>query len=455
MSISRLWYFIVVLCLASLNDKAVFATDVENSATLYHSLTLIDGTGAAPRADAAILVEGGSIKAVGPTVGMLETYGARARLVDGSSLYALPGLIDTHVHMATQPKPEKAAAWLKRYIYSGITSVRDMAGDMRLLSELARQSRTGKTPAPDLYYAALMAGPSFFVDPRPGSAAEGEKPGHVPWMQAITADTDMVEAVTLARGTYATGIKIYANLSASAIRRITMEAHRQSFRVWAHSMVFPATPRDVVAAGVDVMSHVCRLAWQLSEEKPEQYHHKIALPYESLDIKDERLQRMFAEMKQRGIILDATLWLYSHQEERRKKRPSSKPGPAACPAGFAAALTAAVHKSGVEISTGTDVIMPLDVPYPALFKELETLVENAGFTPLEAIRSATLVGARVLGIEAQTGTIEAGKRADLLFVDKNPLEDITNLRSIVMTIKKGEAYKRTDYAPTAKHHTKE
>jgi imidazolonepropionase-like amidohydrolase len=416
--------------------------------TAYMGVTLIDGTGAPAQADMAILVADGRITAVQPTSSLPAALPESTKVVDATGWYALPGLIDTHVHMATVPNFRQAHALMRRYLYSGITTIRDMAGDARALSELARESRLKKIPAPDLYYAALMAGPTFFHDPRPGAAAEGEVAGQVPWMQAITPDTDFREAVTLARGTSATGIKIYANLEAPEVKHITAEAHRQGIKVWAHSMVFPATPADVVDAGVDVISHVCRLAWEIAPEKPREYHHTASLPYETLDPADPRLMALFGQMKEQGTILDATLWLYTHLEDRRKGQDTAKKaGPAICPPAFAGNLTAAAHAAGVDIATGTDVTLPAEADYPALHNELETLVSDAAMAPLDVIRSATLVGARTLGLEAEKGSVEVGKKADIVFVAADPLADIHNLRKVVLTLKGGTLYARADYVP--------
>ena len=80
--------------------------------------------------------------------------------------YLLPGLIDAHVHMATDPSGtnnrEHTLDALKRMLYSGVTSVRDMAGDARTLAGLSRDALAGDIISPDIYYSALMAGPVFF-----------------------------------------------------------------------------------------------------------------------------------------------------------------------------------------------------------------------------------------------------------------------------------------------------
>lgn len=431
-----------------LNAKNSPAETAENT-TVYLNLSVIDGTGTPLQKDRAIVVRGTKIAAILPSSEMKNKVPEGAKVIDAKGMFAVPGLVDSHVHMATMPDDENAQVLLRRYVYGGITSIRDMAGDGRALADLARRTRLKEIAAPDLYYAALMAGPSFFTDPRPGMSAQGEKPGHVPWMQAITPETDMTEAVALARGTWASGIKIYANLAAEEVRRIAKEGRRQGIKVWAHSMVFPAFTREVVGTDVDVISHVCRLAFEISKEKPTQYHHKVVPDYANLNPRHQKIKAILQTMKDKDVVLDATVWLYAELERMRQENPKVKTIPVKCPVDFAAKVTRFAHDLGVDISTGTDGATPEGAPYPALHEELDVLQNKVGMTPLQIIRSATYVGAKALGIEQETGTLEVGKKADIVIVTENPAKDISNLRSVFMTIKGGTEYSRRDFKNTS------
>lgn len=161
---------IAVLCAAS--------SHAASNQVVYRGATLIDGTAAAPRADMAIVVEGERIKAIMPA-GQLKAD-ADAKIHDMRGMYVMPGMIDSHVHYATNPNRVYAEAELKRNVYGGVTGVRDMAGDARELASLSRAALLNIIPAPDIYYAALVAGPSFFKDPRTVAAARGMLPGQVP-----------------------------------------------------------------------------------------------------------------------------------------------------------------------------------------------------------------------------------------------------------------------------------
>ena len=206
---------------------------------------IIDGTGAPARPGTSIVVEGERIVAVLPDA-QADMRGAR--VVDLQGRHVIPGLIDTHVHLATPPDADAARKTLRRQLYSGVTAVRSMADDVRSVGELSRQALVGEIPSPDIHYAALMAGPGFFKDPRTIAVTRGRTPGQTPWMQAIDERTDLVLAVAMARGTSADGIKLYADMPGPLLARITAEAHRQGIPVWAHAAVFPAMPADDVAA---------------------------------------------------------------------------------------------------------------------------------------------------------------------------------------------------------------
>jgi imidazolonepropionase-like amidohydrolase len=240
----------------------------QSERVLYRNATLIDGSGAPARTNMDVLVIGERIEHVAPNGAMSRAIVESAREVDLHGYYLLPGLIDAHVHLATPPNRRQAEAVLRRDLYGGVTAVRDMADDLRAVAELTRASRVGEIAAPDIYYAALMAGPAFFTDPRTVQVSVGGTPGHVPWMQAITDRTEVPLPVAMARGTYATAIKLYAALTAAQAARITVEAHRQHLLVWAHATLYPAKPSEVVAAGIDTISHACLLVREGKDRVP-------------------------------------------------------------------------------------------------------------------------------------------------------------------------------------------
>jgi imidazolonepropionase-like amidohydrolase len=411
---------------------------------IYTNLTVIDGTGAPPASHMAIVVEGEFIKSVLPMVALAKEPVPGATEVDLTGKFALPGLIDTHQHLGTAPNRPAAEAQLYRMIYGGITAVRDMAGDGRFLADLSRAARLAEIPAPEIFFSALMAGPGFFADPRTHASAQGAVPGQTPWLQAITAQTDLPAAVALARGTGASGIKIYADLPVTEVRRIIAEAHRQGFPVWSHAMIFPTTPAEGIEAGVDSVSHAYMLAYQVNEKRPDSYATRFPVDAQRLRDDTTVLPALFAEMRRRGVILDATVHTFFEADLHKKPEAPSR-GP------VGAQVTAAAGKAGVAISAGTDFVPPAGDAYPGLQTEMETLVREAGMSPADVIRAATSVAARTLKAGDRMGTLAPGKLANLVIVSRNPLEDITALRDVVLTVKRGRAYPRAEYRqPDAK-----
>ena len=429
---------------------AVLATpgtaQVQGSAPLeiLFGFTLIDGRGGPPLEDAAIAIRGNEILTVASRRDLLSGPDAPrdAIPVNLGGGFVIPGLIDAHVHLGTAPNRRRAEAELYRLLYGGVTAVRDMAGDGRALASLARDSRLGQIDAPDLYFSALMAGPSFFSDPRPQSAAAGEVAGEVPWMQAITPESDLNTAIAQAKGTYATGIKIYANLEPAEVQNITAEAHRQGMQVWAHSMVFPTRPLEVVRADVDVISHVCRLAWEGMAEAPTEYHHDQLPQYANFSATSPVFTELFDEMRSRGTILDATLSMYARAEDDPDNPLSDR-----CDVDFARALVQRAHAEGIPIAAGTDYASDPDDPFPALYSELEELVANGGMTPMAAIESATRVAAEAIGIGDTHGMLVHGRPVSFVLLAENPLEDIGNLRSVRGVWKNAELFDRDAYEP--------
>jgi imidazolonepropionase-like amidohydrolase len=287
-----------------------------------------------------------------------------------------------------------------------------------------------------------MAGPSFFVDPRTQAIAEGAVAGKVPWEQSIDAKTDLVLAIARAKGTYATAVKIYANLPGTLVAAITKEAHRQEMRVWAHGMVFPATPFEVVDAGVDTVSHTCYLAYQAMTKRPDSYQHRFPLEASLFDRDNPLMARLFADMAERGTILDATLHVYREVEDAARQQGK----PPLCTVALAGKITNQAYRAGVQISSGTDGDTPANDPYPALFDELQLLHDAAGLPPMAVVQAATLNGAKAMGDAQDMGTIVRGKLANMVVLERNPLDDVRNFRSVVLTVKRGRRFPRVEFA---------
>ncbi len=153
------------------------------------------------------------------------------------------------------------------------------------------------------------------------------------------------------------------------------------------------------------------------------------------------MAKLYGDMKRRGTILDATLHVYREVEAAAKEAHK----PPLCTVALAGKLTNQAFRSGVTISTGTDGDTELTDPWPSLFDEFELLHDAAGLPPMAVIQAATLNGAKTIGKPNEMGTIAPRKLANMVVLSANPLEDVRNMRSVVMTVKRGRQFPRSDY----------
>lgn len=349
--------------------------------------------------------------------------------------FVIPGLIDSHVHFATDPTEERrdnAEKVLKDMLLSGITSVRDMAGDARALASLSRNALVGDIDSPNLYYSSLMAGTDFFADPRTIATAKGGVSGEMPYMKAISDGTNIKLAVAEAKGTGADGIKLYANLTKDQINEIVKEAEKQDIKVWAHAALPPTKPSEIIGSGIISISHAAMLVH-------EQFPHNKGIPqawtkgisqsgqtFWEQEYSKLNLEEVYAKMKASGLVLDATLSVYetySNNEQQQWKYEMSK------------RITRDAHKAGVKVSAGSDTDQASFVQ-----KEMQLLVEQSNFTPLEAVIAATKNAALATGTWEKEGSIEIGKMANLVILNNNPENTIENIHSVLYVIKSGKLY---------------
>jgi len=429
--------FTVLLVFSSVTTAAA------ESLLLTHA-TVIDGTGAPSRSDMSIVIDGNRIQSIYPGAAQPPPKGAS--VMDLRGRYVIPGLIDAHVHMSdVEPDMAHYQLFLRALLDGGVAAVRDMAGNARQLGYLAQQTNSDSLAGPDIFYSALMAGPSFFAnDHRVAAAAPGVAVGTAPWMHAVDADTDLVLLLAQAKGTGATGIKIYANLPAPLVQAITQEAHRQGLQVWTHATIFPARPSDAVAAGADTLSHSAYLVWEAAAKVPDDYGLRAKGDFAHVRPDAPAIIALLDNMKAHGTILDATLDVFRAQAEHR---PDSV-GAGIVPWSYA--VTRLAHERGVPVAAGTDSAGLPDAAdgnpdlhaLPGIHAEMALLVEHAGFTPIEAIRAATLVSAGALGQQTTRGTIAPGKRADMVVLTADPAKDIHNTTKIDFVIKNGKVFRR-------------
>jgi imidazolonepropionase-like amidohydrolase len=403
-------------------------------------VTLINGTGAEPVPGTTLIIENGRIAKIVP-------YGRKAPRVDRTinlaGRFVMPGLIDAHYHLIPGVRTAAEDARHRRFaLEGGITAVRDLAGDGAELRLLAKAAEAPEEASPRIYYSAFFAGPTWFANDRRASMMmHGYKTGEAPWARQISPTTNIAAAVAAAKAAGVSGLKIYGDLDPSTVKSIVKAAHARGLKAWSHATIFPARPSDAVAAGVDVLSHGNMMVWEAVDVLPDvsdtATNAMIGWPQQSLE--DPRILRLLDSMKAAGVMFDDTL---VHTRQRlapaiAKNNPEMAKALDAWVVGF----IRLANRKGIPIVAGTDFQEdPEKRSFPNIHDELALLVSEAGLTPMEAIRAATLNAARAVGQEKNIGSIAKGKRADLVVLRGDPRTDMANTHNIEWVMKGGAIF---------------
>jgi imidazolonepropionase-like amidohydrolase len=393
--------------------------------------TVIDGTGGPPLTHAIVLVNGDRIEAVGPREEV--PLSPDVEIVEAKGKYLLPGLIDSHVHVAasgyvpTRPRGSETAYKtviaihnLRSALQAGVTTVRDLCGD-RINLALRTAVERRMLVAPRVFTAGMgicMTGGHGTSEP--GFVHEVNTPDAVraAVREELAAGADFIKLLTSHRTDY-------PEFSQAEIDAGVDEAHRFGLRVAIHAANFVGV-RMAALAGADTIEHASFV--------------------------DEEAADLMVE---KGIVMVPTLWVKHDLAERLERL---KATPEGYPWGDAKDLSLSatwfrrcvdelprtmelVRSRGIRIAAGTDFIMA-DRPWALVPEEMEYLT-RFGLTNMEAIESATRIGAEALGKAQEFGTVEKGKLADLILVDRDPLVDITAMADVSWVMREGEVVPRS------------
>lgn len=393
----------------------------QSSSVLLTNAMIIDGdAGVAPRIG-SILIEDGMIRKL--SSGKKIRTSAGSMVIDCTGKFIVPGMLDAHVHLGTGnlsniPKARlQTDSILYNMIRHGITTVRDMAGEADYLRTLSTAAESNNFYSPSIYFAAQFAGPEYFR--MLGGGRKGQKiGGDLPWAKSITDTSDIAAAVAAAKACGATGIKIYAELSAALVASITKEAKKQGLLAWAHASVNPASPASIAAAGVNSMSHANDLVFQQFPEGTDLGKMWGAI-YKGLKADSATLFPVLLTMRNKRIFFDPTLF---HASNNNMKN--------------AVVIANWAHQVGVPFVAGTDWIYPAaNEPVP-LLDELKHLSIDAKLSNIDIIQAVTVNAARVTGLHDR-GLIRKGMRADLLILSSDPLKALDALFTPHTVIRKG------------------
>jgi hypothetical protein len=336
--------------------------------------------------------------------------------------------------------------WGPVYLAAGVTTVRDCGNEFEFITAVREAIDSGRGIGPRLLLAGIVDGSSPIalgvarVD-NPEQAREWVHRYHDAGFQQI---------------------KIYSSVKREQLDVVAAEAHKLGMTVTGH-IPEGLTTFDGITAGMDQINHVGYIVQMMAPEIPRRAsaanRAEVLHALRNFDPDSEPSRKAIQFLKSHGTVVDPTLTLFEMFERTGRKSLASfepgvakvppalstqlrnvGPGPAGADLGearFAASLkaVAALHRAGVPIVVGTDQA----VPGHSVHREMELYVE-AGFTPMEALQAATMVPARVMGLEKEVGTLEAGKRADLVILGADPLDNISNIRRIETVIQGGAIY---------------
>ena len=385
--------------------------------TLIRNVRIIDGTGVPITTPRDILIERGRISQVAPA-GTVSS--GKARVLDAAGRAVIPGLIDLHAHAML-------LELLSGFLYFGVTTVRDQGASMAPLVAYADAFAAGVVAGPRVGYGGFQFYSDWPFDDEQGRGIEPE------------ADPDHVRrAVSLAEAFGAQHIKTRTFRRWDINARMIAEAHRRGMRATGHC----AHQLPLVASGMDAKEHI-----GLCETRGNTYLYDDLIQLfraAGIGVVPTIVYLDFAvRLNERPALLDDDPGLAPFVPPRDSFEWMLKLSPAerqdwADDVRHAREATAKLSRAGVTIGTGTDL---WQIP-TGVHMELEQLVA-AGLTPMQAIRAATGDAARILGADRDLGTIEVGKRADLVILDGDPLVDIRNTRRIWQVIQDGRTVDRS------------
>ena len=382
--------------------------------------TLIDGTGSQPIPDSVVVIDNGRIAAAGPRAKI--KIPANATRIDAAGRFIVPGLWDMHAHF-------EQVEWGPIYLAAGVTTVRDCGNEFDFITAVRDSLREGKGLGPRLLLAGLIDGD--------GKATLG----HI-----FTNDPEQGRAfVRKYKDAGFDQIKVYSSIKPDVLKAVTEEAHRLGLTVTGH-VPSSLTAFEAVEAGMDQLEHMIGPVYLAAFPAGTKANFGV-LP--AINLASEDAQRAIRFFKDHGTVIDPTMAVYdltfhpSSTPLAQIEPGAAKIAPELAPAlantgmpdafaqklrpGFDGSLqfVTALHRAGVPIVTGTDQT----VPGYSVYREMELFV-HGGMSPMDALQASTIVPARAMKLDRESGTVEAGKRADLIIVDANPLESISNIRKV-------------------------
>lgn len=436
----------LLVCLLPLEVFGRQEASSGQTALVFTHVTVIDATGAPAKSDMTVVVRGDRIEALGKTSKL--TVPRNAQVVDATGKFLIPGLWDMHVH------PRWGKSYLALFIANGVTSVRVMGGSPRH-HEWREEISAGQLIGPRMVIASpIVDGPNARNYITVSSEDEGR------------------QVVRKVKKEGADFVKVYDNLPRDAYFAIADEAKKQGIPFAGH-VPYSVSAVEASDAGQESIEH-CRILLPACSSKEEELRKKF-MEASRASIKlladtysEQKAAALFARFVKNSTWVCPTLTVWSavlfRDEEDFSEDPRLKYIPlstgdrwknqvrVALATGEARAnlkkvfeknlaIVGAMGRAGVGILAGTDTPVPCCFPGFVLHDELALFVQ-AGLSPMEVLQTATRNPAKFFGKLDSMGTIEQGKIADLVLLEANPLQDISNTQKIAAVVVGGKIYQK-------------
>ena len=437
---------------------------------VIENITLIDAKNGT-RTNQTVSIENGVIQSIGSAKLDME----ESQIIDGEGKYLIPGLWDAHVHLTFIPEIDHETHF-KLYLKNGVTSIRDTGAILSKLQPSLNFIEENPNTTPRLFYAGPLIDGADRV-------YKGMEPGFPNLSIGIDETSNIPEVVDGLVKEGVTFLKSYEMLTRETYLELLKVAGQNGLRVTGH-VPLSIDLEEAIEAGLGGMQHVRNMDLACAKDADNllgdrqvsleneasiagsalRTHIHSSQRYYAIDnTDDERCLRIIMKLSEYGVFQTPTLTINTFDSRRfyadPKWRETYQELPEAAENNWmqgslklanidvtenakkfdawSLSLVNKMHQEGVKIIAGTDTPIGYLTPGYSLHKELELLSE-AGLSNMDVLRSATITPAEFFGMENQMGTIEVGKLADLVILDKNPLMSISNTQSIHRVIVKGQ-----------------
>ena len=441
---------------------------VEAPVIMLTHLRVIDGTGAAPLEDQTIIIRDGKIQSIQPSAksemtqpGTTANSPVNAHVIDLTGYTVLPGLVGMHNHMffpmgGSPPMYSNMGSSFPRlYLALGVTTIRTTGSVAPYTDlEIKRLIDSGRMIGPKMHITApyLEGGGAF-----------------TPVMHQLKDADDARRMVNYWADAGATSFKAYMNITRDDLRAVVEEAHKRGLKVTGH--LCSIGYREAAEIGIDNLEHGLMADSEfVPDKKPDQCPQGVGNSLRQLDLNGAPAQEMIRTLVTKNVAITSTLPVFEAggaplaqsgigaasallnprvmnvMSTDARVRYLQARARVASQSNFLELFRKAMEFERAFVKAGGLLIAGLDptgnggiVAGFGDHRQVELLVE-AGFTPVEAIKIASLNGAKFLGEDARIGSIVVGKQADLMVVKGNPAANIADIEKVEIVFKDGVGY---------------